>query len=613
MRRLCCALIALAALAIPSLVAAQSVLKPSDLSLLGYYDVQTNGNDTSYMRGLTHRYVNGQLRFLSLTHTGTLQEFAPPSAYGQRVTTMTGSWNISSVAGDFTGIWWDEVKQRLWVTASIDYGNGDQYYPTRISTLTLGANGAVSNVKTVSLQGITSKRVYGGVVPVPSWFQQQYGCGPYAVGFGGYTSLLLQTSKPSLGPELICIPDIAGYGNGAEIPSSAFKVLLDTAPGTRGVRKTFPLNYFDGGDSRPNPSSPPTSAPLASASFLSPNADGLGWMVWGDSYYNNAVWIDTPTARGFLAVAALCSGKCWYQDSTLHFDGRTQEVHIWDPASLVKGPATTPTSMAELVLPRGNSQVFDGDVPASNISGVTFDATTNTLYLVGYPLGPDVYTGRLFAMKVGAGSGSTPPPSGDTSAPSVTLTAPGGGTTVTGTVALSATASDNVGVSGVWFTVDGATVGSEDASAPYQGSWNTSGAAAGSHVIRAMARDAAGNAGTSAAVTVNIASAGTGSGTDTGTGSGSTGLSAPIVTMTAASGHYRLCSVTISSAPPDALGGWTVRFTRNGSTFASVDSTAPFSQTAWVSSGLWTFGAVWTRTGHNAATLTAPNVMGTCQ
>jgi len=604
MRRLCSVILALAALAAPCTAAAQSVLKPSDLTLLGYYDIQTFGPNTTYMRGLTHRYVNGQLRLLSLTHTGILQEFAPASAYGQRVTATTGSWNIGSVVGDFTGIWWDEPKQRLWVTASIDYGDGGTYYPTRISTLTLGANGAVSNVKTVSLQGITSKRVYGGVVPVPSWFQSQYGCGPYAVGFGGYTSLLLQTSKPSLGPELICIPDVAGYGNGAEIPSSAFKVLLDTAPGTRGVRQTLPLNYFDGGDSRPNPSTPPILAPLLNALWLSPNAQGLGWMVWGDSYYNNAVWIDTPTARGFLAVAALCSGKCWYQSSTLHFDGRTQEVHIWDPTSLAKGPATTPTSMAELPLPRGNASVWDGDVPVSNISGVTFDAATNTLYLVGYPLGPDVNTGRLYAMRVGAGS--TPPPAGDTSAPTVTLTAPSGGATVSGTVALAATASDNVGVSSVWFTVDGATVGGEDGSAPYQGSWNASAATSGSHVLRALARDATGNTGTSATVTVTVASSGT------GTGTGTSPLT-PIVTMSARS-HQGVCSATISSAAPDSTTGWTVRFTRNGSTFGTTDATAPYSQTGTVSGGLSTFGAVWTKgTGHSMTTVPAPNVIATCQ
>jgi hypothetical protein len=384
-----------------------STVKPalaaSDFAYLGYYDIQTDGNNTTYARCLTHRYVNGQLRFLTLTVTGELQEFVPAGAFGQLINQKTRSWNISSVIGDFTGIWWDEPGQRLWVTSSIDYGSAATYYPTSISTLTLNDSGSVGNVKTVSLQGVNSKRVYGGALAVPSWFQSQYKVGPYAVGFGGYTSLIAQTSRASLGPELICIPDVASYANGAEIPSSAFKVLLDTDTSNRGVRATIPLNYFDGGDPRQNPTTAPTSAPASSGNWLSPNAQGLGWMVWGDSYYNNAVWIDGPNKQGFAAVASLGKGKCWYGSSTLHFDDRQYELHIWDSAVLNNGLTTRPTSMKELVLPRGVvPQPWEGDVSAGNISGVTYDPVTSRLYAVGYPLGADIYTGRLYAYSVAA-------------------------------------------------------------------------------------------------------------------------------------------------------------------------------------------------------------------
>jgi len=66
-----------------------AALTPADFSYLGYYDIQTNGNDTTYMRSLTGpRMVNGQPRFLTLTHKGLLQEFTLPSAFGQRVTAV---------------------------------------------------------------------------------------------------------------------------------------------------------------------------------------------------------------------------------------------------------------------------------------------------------------------------------------------------------------------------------------------------------------------------------------------------------------------------------------------------------------------------------------------
>lgn len=97
----------------------------------------------------------------------------------------------------------------------------------------------------------------------------------------------------------------------------------------------------------------------------------------------------------------------------------------------------------------------------------------------------------------------SPPPS-DTTAPTIALTAPVGGSTLSGTQTISANASDNVGVSGVQFRVDGANLGAEDTSAPYSVSWNTTNVGNGSHTLTAIARDAAGNQTTSSALTVNV-------------------------------------------------------------------------------------------------------------
>lgn len=99
-----------------------------------------------------------------------------------------------------------------------------------------------------------------------------------------------------------------------------------------------------------------------------------------------------------------------------------------------------------------------------------------------------------------AGGGST----GDTQAPTASLTSPADGATVSGNVNLAATASDNVGVVGVSFTVDGTTVGAEDPASPFSMTWNSAGVANGSHVVRAVARDAAGNSTTSSPVTVTV-------------------------------------------------------------------------------------------------------------
>ncbi|HEV7172380.1 galactose oxidase-like domain-containing protein [Pedococcus sp.] len=93
--------------------------------------------------------------------------------------------------------------------------------------------------------------------------------------------------------------------------------------------------------------------------------------------------------------------------------------------------------------------------------------------------------------------------SSDTTPPTVSLSTPANNATVSGSVALSASASDNVGVAGVQFTVDGTNVGAEVSTAPYSTSWDSTTVPDGSHTISAKARDAAGNTATATA-TVSV-------------------------------------------------------------------------------------------------------------
>src|SRR2546428_366795 len=77
---------------------------------------------------------------------------------------------------------------------------------------------------------------------------------------------------------------------------------------------------------------------------------------------------------------------------------------------------------------------------------------------------------------------------------------------VAGTVTVSASATDNVGVVGVQFKLDGVNLGAEITRAPYTLAWITSTASNGTHSLTAVARDAAGNTGTSSSVTVTVTS-----------------------------------------------------------------------------------------------------------
>jgi hypothetical protein len=109
----------------------------------------------------------------------------------------------------------------------------------------------------------------------------------------------------------------------------------------------------------------------------------------------------------------------------------------------------------------------------------------------------------------GKSTASSPVPvivANDLTPPLVSLAAPAAGAQVSGAVALTASASDDVGVARVEFSCDGKLVGTAT-TAPYTVSWNTVLVANGSHILTAIAADAAGNTATSAAVSVTVANA----------------------------------------------------------------------------------------------------------
>lgn len=97
-------------------------------------------------------------------------------------------------------------------------------------------------------------------------------------------------------------------------------------------------------------------------------------------------------------------------------------------------------------------------------------------------------------------------PAVDTVAPSVALSNPLANATVSGLVAVDATASDNVGVSRVDLLVNGNVVAS-DLSGPFGFSWDSRTVANGMATLTTVAYDAAGNKATSSAVAVNVANA----------------------------------------------------------------------------------------------------------
>jgi endoglucanase len=138
---------------------------------------------------------------------------------------------------------------------------------------------------------------------------------------------------------------------------------------------------------------------------------------------------------------------------------------------------------------------------------------------VGFPGSGVFVDSTLVSVRIN-GQAITIGGGGDITPPSVALSASSAAITAAGTLSLTAAASDNVAVSKVEFRDGSALVGT-DSSPPFTASLALTSANNGTHSYTATAIDGAGNAATSAAVTVTVnIPGGNGGGTGYTTGSG---------------------------------------------------------------------------------------------
>ncbi|MBY0467797.1 MAG: S8 family serine peptidase [Burkholderiaceae bacterium] len=138
---------------------------------------------------------------------------------------------------------------------------------------------------------------------------------------------------------------------------------------------------------------------------------------------------------------------------------------------------------------------------ASQIEGLLYSTAID----LGTP-GRDPYYGygRIDAAAAVAAAVSTV--AADTQSPTVAISAPLGGSTVSGLTSVDVSAADNVGVARVELRVNGSTIAT-DIAAPYQFTWDSSQSPNGTATVVAYAFDAAGNSKASANVSVNVSNA----------------------------------------------------------------------------------------------------------
>ncbi|PYS27524.1 MAG: hypothetical protein DMG11_16110, partial [Acidobacteria bacterium] len=239
----------------------------------------------------------------------------------------------------------------------------------------------------------------------------------------------------------------------------------------------------------------------------------------GTKLYVNGVLQDTQPAitlgTGSTALAAIGGSA----DDDDHFAGVIDDLRLYSRGltqSEIQSDMNTAvgTPVLNITQPLPGASIISSTVNVTYSASGDLSQTFDGVYqFTNVPNGDHVLTGWLVRAddtKI-LGSDATVSFStsiADSTPPTVSLTAPLNGATESGTIAVTANASDNVGIASVQFLLDGQPLGAADTTAPYLISWDTTTASNTSHTLAARARDLAGNLTTSASITVTVSNSG---------------------------------------------------------------------------------------------------------
>ena len=494
---------------------------------------------------------------------------SPYSISWDSTSVSNGSHTLTAVARDAAGN--QTTAAPVTVTVSNNGGGGGDSTPPTVS-MTAPANG--SNVSgSITVSADASDNV--GVVGV-QFMLDGAPLGPEKTS-APYSVVWDTTTASNGGHTLTAVArDAAGNkGTAAPVTVSVSNSVGDTTPPT--VNMTAPVNGADVSGNITVSADASDNVGVVGVQF---ELDGspLGAEETNAPY--SVAWDSTTAANGshtLTAVARDAAGnKGTATPVTVTVSNSTSDttpptVNMTAPTNgaAVSGRATVSADASDNVGVVGVQFELDGAPLGAELThspySISWDSTTtsngsHSLTAVARDAAGNKSTATPVTVSV---SNST----GDTTPPTVSMTAPANGATVSGSVTVSANASDNVGVAGVQFMLDGAPLGAEDTAAPYSISWNSTAVPNGSHTLTAVARDAAGNKGSATPVTVTVSNSG---------GGGDT--TPPTASMTApANGTTVSGSVAVSANASDNVGVVGVQFMLDGAPLGAEDTTSPYS------------------------------------
>jgi hypothetical protein len=276
-----------------------------------------------------------------------------------------------------------------------------------------------------------------------------------------------------------------------------FRVLSKDAAGNQGTSANFTFATAAAGttplvgDLSTEASQDSNAAGLAEAFQYSATAPGTATRVY--------VFLDGSNAASKVAVG-LYTNSASNTPGTLLAQGTIASpvANAWNFATIPGVSLQAGTKYWIAVLsPSGSGTIYIRDVASGGLAQNSSQTNLTSLPATWSP-GPSWANAPMSAYAASTGAADTVPPT-------VSITAPASGASLTAGVTVTATASDNVAVANVQFTLDGTNLSAPVSTSPYSITWDTTTAANGTHTLAAVATDTSGNTATSAGTPVTVA------------------------------------------------------------------------------------------------------------
>jgi len=337
------------------------------------------------------------------------------------------------------------------------------------SSVTAAQGGSTSATITTAVSGGFNSAVSLSVSGVPSGATTSFSPASIAAPGSGSSTLTINTGSAAAGTYTLTV---TGTGGGKTHTTSLTLTVSPSGGGalTNGGFETGSLSGWTG------------------AGVTAVNTASKHGGTYGAQLGSTSPSTDSSIAQTFTLPSNASQLSFWYSNTcpdTVTYDWATATVKD-------NSTGTTSTILAKTCTTTAVWTQVTWNAAASAGHSVTLTISSHDDNYAG----DATYT---YVDDVAVSTGGT----SDTTPPSTSITAPAGGATVSGTTSVTASASDNVGVTKVEFYLDGA-LKSTDTASPYAWSFDTTTAANGAHTLQSKAYDAAGNAGSSATVSVTV-------------------------------------------------------------------------------------------------------------